>query len=147
MDTHNPLLGPVIALVAWSLVMLVWMALTRLPAIRKAGIDLGARRGGRGQNLEGVLPDEVNWKSHNYAHLMEQPTIFYAIVLTLVLLGDRMDLNLWLAWAYVAIRIVHSIWQATVNIVRVRLMLFGLSTLCLLALTLHAAMRLLDIHH
>ena len=32
------------------------------------------------------------------------------------------------AWIYVALRIVHSIWQATVNVVSVRFLLFLLST-------------------
>lgn len=143
METHNPLLGPVIALVGWTIVMLLWMLVTRLPAIKKAGIDLGKRPGARGNALDGVLPDQTQWKAHNYNHLMEQPTIFYAIVLTLVAMGDSMELNLWLAWGYVALRIAHSIWQSTVNQIPIRLALFALSTLCLLALTLHAAMRFL----
>lgn len=71
MQEISPLLGPVVALVAWTLVMLVWMAAKRGPAMRKAGIKPG--RGGRGANLEGVLPDQDNWPAHNYAHLMEQP--------------------------------------------------------------------------
>jgi len=61
----DPLLGPVGVLIAWTLVMMVWMAVARLSAMKKAGIDLAKRRGGRGQNLEGVIPDEVNWKAHN----------------------------------------------------------------------------------
>lgn len=145
---HNPLLGPVVALVAWSLVVLVWMAYVRLTAMKKLGRSIGkGKRGGRGQDLEGVLPDEANWPAHNYAHLMEQPTIFYAVVLALVAMGDRFDLNLYLAWTYVALRVVHSLVQNTVNDVKLRFPVFILSTLCLLALTLHAGMALLDIHH
>ena len=83
---YSPLLAPVVALIAWSLLVMLWMAATRIPAMRKAGIGLN-RRGGRGINLEGVIPDEVNWKAHNYQHLMEQPTIFYAIVFALILMG------------------------------------------------------------
>ena len=137
------LLGPLVTLVAWSLVMMLWMAATRLPAMKKAGIGLN-RRGGRGANLEGVLPDEVNWKAHNYQHLMEQPTIFYAIVLTLVVMGDSSPINCWLAWGYVGFRILHSLVQATVNIVAIRLSLFLLSSLCLVGLTTHAAARLIN---
>ena len=47
------------------------------------------RVGSRGVNLEGVIPDRVNWKSHNYSHLMEQPTLFYATVLILALMRER----------------------------------------------------------
>ena len=139
----SPLIAPVVALVAWSLVIMVWMALTRLPAMKKADIGLN-RRGGRGANLEGVLPDEVNWKGHNYQHLMEQPTIFYAIVFALILLGMDQPINCWLAWGYVVLRILHSLVQATVNIVLYRFSLFLLSSLCLIGLTIHAAARLLN---
>ncbi len=136
---------PAMVLVLWSLIMLIWTAATRFPAIAKTGVDVkSAPPGGRGQNLDGVLPDKVQWKSHNYAHLMEQPTIFYPTILVLALLGQGSDLNLALAWGYVALRIVHSIWQATVNtIIPVRFGLFLLSTICLIILAIHALMAAL----
>lgn len=138
----SPLLWPVITLIGWTLVMLVWLAVARFRAFRRSGIDLRGRRGGRGQNLEGVLPDPVNWPAHNYAHLLEQPTLFYAIMLVLVVMGFDHPVNQWLAWIYVALRIAHSIVQATVNVVRIRLALFALSTLCLVSLTVHAGLFL-----
>ena len=70
------ILTPAAVLVIWSIVMLFWMAFTRLPALSKLGGLGKAKLGGRGQDLEGVLPDEINWKAHNYTHLMEQPTLF-----------------------------------------------------------------------
>ena len=125
-------------LVAWSLVMLLWMAATRLPAMGKVTGGLkDAPRGGRGQNLDGVIPDKVQWKSHNYAHLMEQPTVFYATVVILAILAPS-PLAVLLAWIYVGLRVVHSIWQATVNIVAVRFLLFIASTFALIALAVLA---------
>ena len=137
---YSPMLAPVVVLVAWSLVMMIWMAATRLPAMRKAGIK--PSRGGRGANLEGVLPNEVNWPAHNYQHLMEQPTIFYAIVFATIFKGTDVPINVYLAWGSVGLRIVHSLVQATVNIVKYRFLLFLLSSFCLLGLTVHAAARL-----
>lgn len=135
------ILAPGAALVLWSLIMLLWTAGTRFPAMAKLGVDVKtAPPGGRGQNLEGVLPDQVQWKSHNYAHLMEQPTIFYPTLVILALMGAS-ALDVTLAWAYVALRVVHSLWQATVNRIPVRFTLFLLSTACLLVLALHAAQR------
>lgn len=131
------ILTPAAVLVLWSIVMLMWMAGTRLPALTKMGGLGKAKPGGRGQDLEGVLPDEINWKAHNYAHLMEQPTLFYASVAILAILGPG-SLDVALAWGYVGLRVVHSIWQATVNRVPVRFALFVLSTLLLTALTLRA---------
>ena len=128
------ILAPAAVLIAWSLIMLIWMAATRLPAMKRAGGGLGnAKPGGRGQDLEGVLDDRVNWKAHNYAHLMEQPTLFYAASLILAVMGAG-AVDVLLAWGYVALRIVHSLWQATVNTIPVRFTLFMFSTILLAAL-------------
>ena len=137
----SPLLGPVVALVAWTIVMLVWMAVKRAPMIRGREIPDGSR----GVDLERAVPGKAHWPAHNYTHLMEQPTIFYAIVFALILMGFDAAINVYLAWGYVGFRILHSLWQATVNIVPVRFVLFLVSTLCLAALTIHAAIFL--IHH
>src|SRR3982750_4376384 len=114
---HSPILAPVVALVAWTLVMQVWMYATRIPAMRRAGISLKGRVGTRGGALEGAIPDDVNWKAHNYNHLMEQPTIFYAVALALALMNFGGGINLYLAWGYVGLRILPSPIPATVNVV------------------------------
>lgn len=135
---NSQILLPVSVLILWTLVMLVWLVITRLPAMKRVGIDLNTVVGGRGQNLEGVLPDQVNWKAHNYAHLMEQPTLFYAAAFVVALTGGGDAwINVWLAWAYVILRILHSIVQATFNRVAVRFVLFALATLALLGLAVH----------
>ncbi|MEO6255773.1 MAG: MAPEG family protein [Sphingomicrobium sp.] len=133
---YSPLLAPVVALVAWTLVMLVWLAVKRAPLLKERG-DIPA--GARGQDMP---PGPHNWPAHNYIHLLEQPTIFYAIVFALALMGFDAPINLYLAWGYVGLRIVHSLIQSTVNIVRIRFAVFALSTLCLLGLTTHAALRI-----
>jgi hypothetical protein len=137
----SPLLGPVVALVAWSILMFFWLAIARAPQLRGRKIPEGTR----GADLEREDPGRRNWPAHNYAHLMEQPTIFYAIVFALVLMGFDQRINVYLAWGYVGFRILHSIFQATINVVPVRFLLFLLATLCLIGLTTHAAIYLL--HH
>jgi uncharacterized MAPEG superfamily protein len=136
---NAPILAPAAILVLWSLIMLFWMAATRLPGMAKAGIDLKtAPPGGRGVDLEPVLPAKLNWISHNYTHLMEQPTLFYAVVGILALAGQGTAMNATLAWAYVGLRIVHSLWQALVNITAIRFLIFLISTICLFALAVNA---------
>ena len=82
------ILAPAAVLVLWSLLILMWMAGTRLPGMAKSGMDLRtAPPGGRGVDLEAILPPSTNWKSHNYTHLMEQPTLFYAVVGILMMAG------------------------------------------------------------
>ena len=135
---HSPILLPAIVLVLWSLLMLFWMAATRFAAMAKADVDLTSAVGGRGQDLEGVLPARVNWKAHNYTHLMEQPTIFYPTVIVLALMGADTGINLQLAWAYVVIRVLHSLVQALWNRVVVRFTLFLVSTVVLFWLAIDA---------
>lgn len=140
--TPSPLLGPVVALVAWSLLVLIFLAVVRFRAIKRAGLKVDPRRGGRGQDLDGVLPPQANWPAHNYQHLMEQPTLFYAIVLALVLMDFDHPVNVGLAWVYVGLRVVHSLVQMFVNDLRYRFPIFLLSTLALASLTVHAGLRL-----
>ncbi len=132
------ILAPAAVLVLWSLLMLLWTGATRFPAMAKAGMDVNkSAPGGRGQDLEAVLPAQVNWKSHNYTHLMEQPTLFYATIAILAIMGAG-AVDVMLAWAYVLIRIVHSLWQALVNRIPVRFALFLVASACLIALALRA---------
>ncbi|HEX8302484.1 MAPEG family protein [Sphingomonas sp.] len=139
---HSEILAPIVALVAWTLVMMVWMIVVRLPAMKKAGIDLSKARGGRPGALDGVLEEKAQWPAHNYIHLVEQPTLFYAIAITLALLGQGNGFNATIAWAYVGLRVVHSLVQATFNKISVRFMLFALSSLALMMLTAHAGMAI-----
>ena len=127
--------------------MLIWMVVTRLPAMKAAGVDLGKLVGSKAGDADGVLPTSTQWKAHNYNHLHEQPTLFYAVALVIAFSGTGNGMNAWIAWGYVALRIVHSLWQATVNKVSIRFVLFALSTLCLVALTLHAAMAVFGWHN
>jgi hypothetical protein len=134
---NMPILAPAAVLVAWSLLMLLWMAATRLPALAKLGHP--PKPGGRGQDLDGVLPDQLQWKAHNYNHLMEQPTIFYALVMILAL-GGYEQLDVTLAWAYVGLRVIHSLWQAVVNTIPVRLSIFMLASIVLVVMAVRALM-------
>jgi hypothetical protein len=144
---HSQILAPVIALAAWSMAMMLWLYATRFPAMRRKGISLKGRVGTRGGALDGVVEDQVQWKAHNYNHLMEQPTLFYAIAIVLALQGGGdVWINVWLAWAYVGFRILHSLIQATTNVVRWRFLAFALASICLIGLIVHAGARVLHGH-
>lgn len=139
------ILAPVVVLAAWTMVMWLWMYAVRLPAIAKLPRPTapGADQGWTGAMLEQILPPQVQWKAHNYNHLHEAPTVFYAVALTLAIVGEGDGANATIAWAYVVLRITHSIWQATVNKVMPRFILFAMSTLALIALVLHAGMAVI----
>lgn len=140
------ILQPVVILLAWTMVMWLWMYVTRIPAMQKAKIDVANLKGGTGKDLDAILPAEVQWKAHNYNHLLAEPTIFYAVCLVLAVIGHGEGMNLAIAWFYVALRIAHSLVQATVNRVAVRFFLFALSSLSLIVLIFHAAIPIFDLH-
>lgn len=146
--TGAAILQPVVALLAWTMVMWVWMYATRIPAINQLPKDgaAGADVGWTKEKLEGLLPAKIQWKAHNYNHLHEAPTLFYAAALVLAMIGQGDGLNATIAWIYVGLRIAHSIWHATVNRVMVRFALFALSSLALIALILHAAIAVFGWH-
>ena len=133
----SAILQPVVALGLWTAVMMVWMYATRIPAIGTTEIPDDKMGHPAGMQL---LPSEVRRIADNYNHLFEQPTLFYAIALTIAVAGhvDTWAVNL--AWAFVAIRIVHSLLQATVNIVMLRFAIFMVSWLVLIATMVREAL-------
>ena len=135
---HSPILQPVAALVLWSFVMWAWLYATRIPALRAAKVPLDPNM--TAADLAARVPANVRWKADNYNHLMEQPTLFYAVALTLAFVGQGDSLNALLAWAYVALRVVHSLVQATVNVIMARWSVFTIASLLLLVLAVRAAM-------
>ena len=137
---HSPILAPMIAMVLWSFVMLGWLYVARIPAIAKNKLVYDPNR--PSEEFQAQLPASVRWKGDNYTHLMEQPTVFYPVVLMLALLGDGGGINLALAWAYVALRVGHSLIQVLINKVMIRFAVFTLSSLALLALAIRAALDL-----
>jgi hypothetical protein len=135
---HSPILAPLITLVLWTFVMWAWLFATRIPAIRTNKIVLDPRRSKEEFNAQ--IPPSVRWKADNYNHLMEQPTLFYAVALALALLNAGAGFNAYLAWVYVVLRIVHSLVQAIVNVILLRFAIFMAASLVLLVLTVRAAL-------
>ena len=129
----NAILLPAAILVAWTLVIWVWMLMTRVPAMQKARLHPEKAKHTRSE-VWNALPSEVRQVGDNYNHLMEQPTIFYALVMVLAVSGETGMIDAGLAWAYVGLRIIHSLWQVTRNVVMIRFYLFIASTLVLFPL-------------
>ena len=134
----HSMLQPVIALVLWSMVMWAWLYITRVPAMIRARTRLDPTL--PRDVMLGGLPPRVRWKADNYNHLMEQPTLFYATALTLALLEQGDALTVGLAWAYVGLRIAHSLIQAMVNVIIIRFYVFMIASAVLILLAIRAAM-------
>ncbi|WP_298465742.1 MAPEG family protein [uncultured Erythrobacter sp.] len=135
------ILAPAAVLVVWTLIILFWIVPVRFGAIAKVEDKsvFTDKQGGRGQDLEGKIPDKANWPAHNHTHLHEQPTLFYAVVMILAIVGPGAT-DVLLAWSYVGLRIVHSLWQILFNKLPIRFALFLLSTIVLVALAIRAVM-------
>lgn len=137
------ILQPVIVLAVWTMIMWFWLYGTRIPALSAAKINPDDLVHDPSKSLDTMLPPQVMWKAHNYNHLHEAPTVFYAVAIVLAIVGAGDGVNAWIAWLYVALRVIHSIVQATVNRVGLRFMIFALSSFCLMALVARAAMVVL----
>lgn len=136
-----PVLVPVLVLVIWTLVMMGWMLVTRVPYMVSKG--MGPEQGQRTSELGKKIPDEIQWKADNYNHLLEQPTAFYATAIVCAMSGLGDGLSLYMAWAYVLSRIIHSVIHVTVNNVNLRFMIFAFGSVCLGVMAVNALIQLL----
>lgn len=136
------ILQPVVVLAAWTMAMWAWMYATRIPAMSARNIDPDSLARDPEARLDNLLPPQVQWKAHNYNHLHEAPTVFYAVAIVLAIVGQGDGLNALLGWAYVTLRVIHSLVQAIANKVVLRFAVFVASSLVLIALIVHAALTL-----
>ena len=129
---NDLILEPAIIMCLLSFFMMIWMYATGLPAAKKLeedGVDV--QKFSHPSSIGGIFPSKVERVADNYNHLFEQPTIFYAISFIIWGLEHTDSVHLYCAWAYVIIRITHSILQATLNLVWFRFSLFILSWVAL----------------
>ena len=138
------MLAPAAVLVLWTLVIMFWIIPARFGALAKVEDKSAIPKGNglRGGDLDPHLPPKATWPAHNHTHLHEQPTLFYATVVILAITGAT-GFDALLAWIYVGLRIVHSLWQILVNTIPVRFLLFLASSLALIVLAVRAAMATL----
>lgn len=93
--------------------MQAWMHVTRVNAIGQYNVSLDPAK--LNSDLEAKVPNSIQAIAHNYNHLHEQPTVFYAVALSLALAGDDHPYTVNAAWTYVGMRIFHSLYQTLVN--------------------------------
>lgn len=137
---HMPILGAVIGLILWTFVMWFWLYATRIPAVINGKIKFDPYR--PASEFLDKIPPSARWKADNYNHLHEQPTIFYAVAITLAMLGAGGGLNATLAWVYVGLRVAHSLVQALINKVELRFAVFVAASIVLMILAVRAALIL-----
>jgi len=134
------ILQPAVALAAWTMVMWAWMYATRIPAMVALKVDPDSLARDPEARLDKLLPPQVQWKAHNYNHLHEAPTVFYAVAIVLAITGQGDGASALLGWLYLGLRVIHSLVQATLNRVTLRFAVFVASSLVLVVLIARAAM-------
>ena len=113
------LLTPVLTLIIWTFIIFLIMAFGRVSFMNNP------QDAAESKDYKDNLPAWVNRTADNYNHLFEQPVAFYAVTLSIALINNFDILVVQLAWAYVLIRVIHSLVQLSINIVLVRFFLFA----------------------
>ena len=128
--TQDAILLPMCVLAIWTILVLGLVPIRRVAASRAGRTHVKDYRYGESANV----PGDVSLPNRNYMNLLELPVLFYAVCLALVATKRVDQLYLWLAWAFVAARLVHSLVHIGYNNVLHRLVAFGLGVMIVQAM-------------
>jgi len=130
---------PVLALVLLTFQVLLLIPIMRFRAAFAGRVTAADFRYGESAGV----PDTVRLPNRNYMNLLELPQLFYVLAV-LLFITSRVDaVQLGLAWAYVALRALHSLVHLTYNRVIQRLVLFATSNFVLFAMWVRFGLTLL----
>ncbi len=132
------MLYPMFALALLTGLVLLMLPFVRARSARRREIGVGDFRYGE----SAAVPPAVSIPNRNYMNLLESPMLFYVVCLVLYVTGGASSLTIAVAWAYVALRVVHSAIHLTYNHVIHRLAAFSLSSVALVLLWVLAGMHL-----
>jgi hypothetical protein len=122
--------APVSVLALWTGFVLLLTGLRRVGAVVRGRVPARAFRLGESPEV----PAELTLLNRNLMNLLEMPVLFYVVSIAFYVTRHADRAIIAMAWAYVALRLLHSAIHLTYNNVRHRLIAFALSTLVLLAM-------------
>ena len=140
------ILYPMFGMIAVTAVMVILLYASRIQALSQR-----AKNPNKVPNEVARHSDEIRKYmsprnrviTENYNHLFEQPTLFYAVVVYIFLMGNTDATHIILAWGYVIFRAIHSVYQLTLNQVPMRATIFGIAGAFLLIMIFREAISLL----
>ena len=136
---RNPaVLYPMFALAAWTLIVLLLIPIVRVRSARRREIVVDDFKYGE----SATVPPAVSLPNRNYMNLLELPMLFYVICIVLYVTAGASTTTIALAWAFVALRIVHSLVHLTYNGVVHRLAAFTAANVALAVLWVTAGFHL-----
>lgn len=130
MNVDTGILWPVAALAAWTLCMLLLMAFRRI----RSALDHSVHPREYALGESERVPDSIALVNRNYMNLLELPVLFHVACILAVLVQASSPTMIGLAWAYVALRVVHSLVHVTCNRVVYRLAVFAASNVVLIGM-------------
>ena len=123
--SQTALLTPLLVLVLWTSAVFLLLAFGRVKYTKNP------QDAAHSKDLKGTMPDWVERAADNYNHLFEQPVAFYALTLCIAVINNFDSFMVQLAWAFVVLRIMHSLVQLTFNLVLLRFFIFVMGWLVL----------------
>ena len=135
------ILYPVFALAGWTALVLVLIPIARIRAVRQREIKGTDFKYGE----SAAVPGHVSIPNRNYMNLLELPVLFYVVCLMIFVTGGASPAMVALAWAFVALRLVHSLIHLTYNHVLHRLAAFAASNAVLIGLWVLAGLRVVSL--
>ncbi len=121
---------PAFTMMGLTIFCMVRLGLLRWAAVRTGEVDPKFFILYRGYDE----PEKLAVYSRHVVNLFEAPLLYYVIILTAFVTGQSAGWVLGLAWAYVALRFIHSYVHLTSNVVLTRFRIFVVSMLTLTTL-------------
>lgn len=124
----------VFALAAWTFAILLLIPYKRIKAVARKQLVADDFKLGESKNV----PPSVSLPNQNYTNLLELPVLFYVVCLVLYVTNSVDAVAIYLAWAFVGLRMMHSVVHLTSNNILQRLMVFGMGFFVLVAMWVRA---------
>ena len=132
------ILYPMFALATWTSLVLLLVPFRRIRAVARREVTEADFKLGESS----AVPPAVSIPNRNYMNLLEAPMLFYVVCLIFYAGAATTTNVILLAWAYVALRLIHSAIHLTYNKVLHRVLVFAASNAVLIVLWVMAVFKL-----
>ena len=129
MIDHYLILWPMLAMAALTFIVLSLVPMFRVGDARAGRVATNDFKMGESDKV----PEATRLYNRNYMNLLELPVLFYVVCCILYMTDTLRTEELWLAWAFVGFRALHSLIHLTSNAVLLRLSMFSLAAFSLMA--------------
>ena len=126
-----------------GLTILVWLFMYARRLTFLIGNQIDADRLKAPESVSQIIPPDINAPSNNLKNLFEMPVLFYALALIAMQSKLQSDLVTLSAWAFVLLRIPHSVIHCLNGPVMARFVCYLLSSAALIVMAVNVFWQLL----